>query len=74
MITTTCTCDKCGVIISKDNGLPSTILLAQGWIVGMDSSYAVGITALPRYSNKHVCLHCFIDAVKALDDRPRAAP
>lgn len=77
MITTTCTCDNCGAVITASNGLPSIIniprkgkkvaktLPLQDW---------VEIKGPSEYSKVHVCLHCFIDAVNALDDRPSTVP
>lgn len=67
MLTTICTCDKCGTVITDSNKMPEAIFTPLKGTEHM-------VEAKFPYYDSHLCLHCFIDAVNALDDRPKETP
>lgn len=69
MLTTTCTCNKCQTIITASNALPPVVEVFEN-----DRVHPVYIVGPAPHREAHFCLHCFIDAVNALDDRPRETP
>lgn len=60
-------CDKCGIEIDRDNQFEHKEFKIAKHIVTLTFQD-------PNIREDALCLHCVIDAVDALDTRPKAAP